>query len=247
LCPPNNDILPIKFKCIDPLWLQHFMLQIFWRQVRNDRVASLSAACSPVAHEEEGLHAIFDFVVNMGTSDYPSRIPDMHTIHDPMISVSWIHISKLITKLHHPLQYRIIFTIGHMTKYYIAMQGKYTIKQRIPSSVDDPRHAYYPIGNWLGDVPSSHRRHHNHLLLPNCLLQSLTKLIARDKAMSTFWIVLANHLKRKSLICSMAVAREGSTLVCFLQKHTFSCRYSMSGTMFYDISISFLKTFIKQV
>jgi hypothetical protein len=29
-----------------------------------DRVTSLSAACSPVAHEEEGLHAIFDFVVN---------------------------------------------------------------------------------------------------------------------------------------------------------------------------------------
>jgi hypothetical protein len=33
---------------------------------------------------------------------------------------------------------------------------------------------------------------------------------------STFWIILANHLKRKSLICSMAVARKGSTIVCFL-------------------------------
>jgi hypothetical protein len=40
----------------------------------------------------------------------------------------------------------------------IATQGKFTVKQRIPSSVDDPRHAYYPTGNWLGDVPSSHRR-----------------------------------------------------------------------------------------
>jgi hypothetical protein len=28
-------------------------------------VTSLSAACSPVAHEEEGLHAIFDFVVTL--------------------------------------------------------------------------------------------------------------------------------------------------------------------------------------
>jgi hypothetical protein len=55
---------------------------------------------------------------------------------------------------------------------------------------------------------------------------------------STFWIVLANHLKIKSLICSMVVAREGSTLVFFLWKHTFSCRYSMSRTLFNDICIS---------
>jgi hypothetical protein len=91
-----------------------------------------------------------------------------------------------------------------------------------------------------------HRRHHNHRHLPRSLLHSLTKLIARDKAMSTFWIVLANHLKRRSLICSMAVARKCSILVGFLWKHTFSCRYSMSRTMFYDISISLLKSFIKQ-
>jgi hypothetical protein len=89
----------------------------------------------------------------VGTPDYPSGIPDMHTIHDPMISVSWIHISELITELHHPLPYRInILTIGHMTKHDIAMQGKSTTKQRIPSSVDDPRNAYYPTGNWLGDI-----------------------------------------------------------------------------------------------
>jgi hypothetical protein len=25
---------------------------------------------------------------SVGTPDYPSEIPDMHTIHDPMISVS---------------------------------------------------------------------------------------------------------------------------------------------------------------
>jgi hypothetical protein len=118
-----------------------------------------------------------------------------------------------------------ILTIGHMTKYDIAMQGKSTTKQRIPSSVDDPRHTYYPTGKWLGDIPSSHQCHHNHRHLPCSPLHSLTKLIARDKAMSTFWIVLANHLKRRSLICSMAVARKGYTLVCFLWKHTFSCRY----------------------
>jgi hypothetical protein len=40
-----------------------------------------------------------------------------------------------------------ILTIGHMIKFYIATQGKFTTKQQIPNSVDDPRHAYYPIGN----------------------------------------------------------------------------------------------------
>jgi hypothetical protein len=41
-----------------------FHVADFRRQVRYDRVTSLSAACSPVEHEEEGRHAIFDFVVN---------------------------------------------------------------------------------------------------------------------------------------------------------------------------------------
>jgi hypothetical protein len=44
----------------------------------------------------------------VGTPVYHSGIPDMHTIHDPMINVSWIHISELIPELHHPLQYQII-------------------------------------------------------------------------------------------------------------------------------------------
>jgi hypothetical protein len=124
---------------------------------------------------------------SVGTPDYPSRIPDMHTIHDPMISVSWIHISKLITELHHPFTVpNNILTVGHMTKHDIATQGKSTTKQWIPSSVDDPCHAYYPTGNWLGDVPSSDRHHHTHRPLPSSLLHNLAKLIARDKAMSTF-------------------------------------------------------------
>jgi hypothetical protein len=124
---------------------------------------------------------------SVGTPDYPSGIPDMHTIHDPMISVSWIHISELITILHHPLQLpNNIFTIGHMTKYDIATQNKSTTKQQIPSSVDDPRHAYYPTGNSLGDVPSSHQCRHKYHHLPRILLHGLTRLIARDKAVGTF-------------------------------------------------------------
>jgi hypothetical protein len=34
-----------------------------------------------------------------------------------------------------------------MTKTDIATQGKFTTEQRMPSSIDDPRHAYYPTGN----------------------------------------------------------------------------------------------------
>jgi hypothetical protein len=36
-----------------------------------------------------------------------------------------------------------------MIKTNIAMQGKFTTKQRTPSSVDDPRHAYYPTETFL--------------------------------------------------------------------------------------------------
>jgi hypothetical protein len=110
----------------------------------------------------------------VGTPDYPPGIPDMHTIRVDTRITSSITVPN------------DILTIGHMTKYYIATQGKSIINQRIPSSVDDPRHAYYPTGNWLGDVPSSHWRRRNHRHLPCSLFHSLTKLIARDKAVSTF-------------------------------------------------------------
>jgi hypothetical protein len=58
----SSDILPIQFKW--PFVAATFHVADFQRQVRNNRVTSLSAACLPEAHEEEGLHAIFDFVVN---------------------------------------------------------------------------------------------------------------------------------------------------------------------------------------
>jgi hypothetical protein len=75
---------------------------------------------------------------------------------------------------------------GHMTRLDNATQGKFTYMQRIPNNVDDPHHAYYAIGNWLGDIPSSHQHRRNHCHLPCSLPHSLTKLIARDKAVSTF-------------------------------------------------------------
>jgi hypothetical protein len=59
------------------------------------------------------------------------------------------------------------------------------------------------------------------------------------------WVVLTNHQKGKHWMCNMVVGKEGSTLVCFPWRHGFSCRYSMSRTLFYDISISLLKTVIE--
>jgi hypothetical protein len=40
-----------------------------------------------------------------------------------------------------------ILTVAHMAKFDIAMQGKFTIKQRISNSIDDPHHAYHSTGN----------------------------------------------------------------------------------------------------
>jgi hypothetical protein len=58
-----------------------------------------------------------------------------------------------------------------------------------------------------------HRRHrtpHHH---PHNLLHNLTKLIARDKAVSTFWIVLANRL-RGSVVMQFGCRKvKGSSLV----------------------------------
>jgi hypothetical protein len=61
----------------------------------------------------------------------------------------------------------------------------------------------------------------------------MTKLIVRDKAMSTFWIVLANHLKGRTLDMNFGCSKEGSNLVYSLKKHSFSCWYGMSN----DISM----------
>jgi hypothetical protein len=84
-------------------------------------------------------------------------------------------------------------TTGHMTKLDNATQGKFTTKQRIPNSIGDPHHAYYPTGNWLGDVPSLHQ----HRRTPHHHPHNLTKLIARDKAVSTFWNCTCKPSKRK--------------------------------------------------
>jgi hypothetical protein len=84
---------------------------------------------------------------------------------------------------------------GHMAKNYNnASLVKFNItKQWINSSTSSgPSHAINPTGSWLGERPSS--RSHRRILPLIHSRQSLTKLIARDKAVSTFGIALANHL-----------------------------------------------------
>jgi hypothetical protein len=68
------------------------------------------------------------------------------------------------------------------------------IAAEFKSSISSPRRASTLQATDRETDPSSHRHrqtpHHHH----RNLLHNLTKLIARDKAVSTFGIVLANHL-----------------------------------------------------
>jgi hypothetical protein len=125
--------------------------------------------------------------MRVGTPDYPSgntRYAYNSWSHDQCVVNPHIRVDTRITSSITVTNNKL--TTGHMTKFDIATQGKFTTKQWIPNSVDGSHYAYYPTGNWLGDVPSSHQRHRNHRHLPSILLYSLTKLIARDKAVSIF-------------------------------------------------------------
>jgi hypothetical protein len=133
---------------------------------------------------------------SLGTPDYPSGIPDMHTIHDPMISVSWIHISELIPELHHPLQYRII-VLQLVTWPSLILPRRASLQLSSGYQAALMTHVMpttLQATNWetflarTGVVETPHHHPHN-------LLHNLAKLIARDKAVSTFWIILANHLR----------------------------------------------------
>jgi hypothetical protein len=100
--------------------------------------------------------------------------------------------------------------------------------------------------------PSSHRRrrtpHHHHRNLHH----NLTKLTARDKAVSIFWNCTRKPPKRNTLhaigcskvkgfkaSCSILNLVSRVDIACHMTSlyHSFSCRYSMS----YDISIFLLK------
>jgi hypothetical protein len=77
-----------------------------------------------------------------------------------------------------------------------ASQDKFTKHSSgIKSSVSSPCRASTLLATDRETDPSSHRRrqtpHHHH----RSLLHNLAKLIARDKAVSTFGLVLANHLR----------------------------------------------------
>jgi hypothetical protein len=88
-----------------------------------------------------------------------------------------------------------------------ASQGKFTKHSSgIKSSVGSPRRAStLQATDWEMD-PSSHWHHrtphHHH----RSLLYNLAKLIARDKAVSTFGIVLANHL-RESVVMQFGYSK----------------------------------------
>jgi hypothetical protein len=119
-----------------------------------------------------------------------------------------------------------------------ASQAKFTKHSSgITNSVDSPCHASTLQATDRETDPSSHRRHrtphHHH----RSHLHNLAKLIARDKAESTFWNCTRKPPKREQVACYLAVAWEVCLRLVLISNYSFSCRYSMS----YDISISLLK------
>jgi hypothetical protein len=62
-------------------------------------------------------------------------------------------------------------------------------------------------------IPNSHRRRRTPHRPPHSHRQSLAKLIARDKAVSTFWNCTRKPSKRETFTCYMAVARVGLVLM----------------------------------
>jgi hypothetical protein len=124
---------------------------------------------------------------SVGTPDYPSGIRDMHTIHDPMISVSWIHISELIPELHHPLQYRIIYLqlvtwpsmiLPRRASLQLSSGYQAALMTHVmPTTLQATDWETFLVR--IGVVEAS--------IVLLILVISLAKLIARDKAVSTFW------------------------------------------------------------
>jgi hypothetical protein len=119
-----------------------------------------------------------------------------------------------------------------------ASQGKFTKHSSgIKSSVGSPCRAYTQQATDRETDPSSHWHcrtpHHHH----RSLLHNLAKLIAKDKAVSTFWNCTRKPPKRNQVACYLAVARGVGSRLVLNSNYSFSCRYSMS----YDISISLLK------
>jgi hypothetical protein len=84
-----------------------------------------------------------------------------------------------------------------------ATQGKFTKQcSRYKGSVDSPCHASTLQATDRETDPSSHRRRRtpHHLL---CSLHNLAKLIARDKAVSTFWNCTRKPPKRGNMNCML--------------------------------------------
>jgi hypothetical protein len=98
--------------------------------------------------ESRSLHAVSNIGSRCGDPGLPirnTRYAYNSRSHDQCVVNPHIRVDNRITSsITVPNN---ILTIGHMTKHDIATQGKPTTKQRIQSSVDDPRHAYYPTSN----------------------------------------------------------------------------------------------------
>jgi hypothetical protein len=111
----------------------------------------------------------------------------MHTIHDPRKTVMNPHNRVGITEyIIHYITSQIVLH-GHLAKFKCHAWQVHKHCSGYKGSVGSPCHASTLQATDWETGPSLHRRHrtphHHHRILHH----NLTKLIARDKAVSTFW------------------------------------------------------------
>jgi hypothetical protein len=135
-----------------------------------------------------------------GDPSLPSGVPVMHTIHDPRKTVMNPHNRVGITEyiIHYTNKSNsVTWPLGRIQMPHRASSLSIVVETK--SSIGSPCRASTVQATDRETDPSSHRRrrtphHHHHNLLHN-----LTKLIARDKAVSTFWNCTCKPPKRNKL------------------------------------------------
>jgi hypothetical protein len=124
-----------------------------------------------------------------GDPGLPSGIPVMHTIHDPRKTVvnpyNWVGIQSTSSTTLPNLNKSYI---GHLAEFKCHTrhdQTNITIADVRVASVTRVMPTTLQVTDQETD-PNSHWHRRTHHYLPRSPLYNLTKLIARDKAMSTF-------------------------------------------------------------
>jgi hypothetical protein len=123
-----------------------------------------------------------------GDPGLPPGIPVMHTIHDPKKTIVNPHNRVGIqstSSITSRVQIALYRPLGRIQMPHRACPNL-TSSSGYMGSVGDPSRASTLQETDRETIPSSHRHRQNHHRPPHSCVHSLAKLIARDKAVSTF-------------------------------------------------------------